>query len=385
MLNQSDDELRPKLGKYYLLGLSMIIIVILIIYFVVLKVNPTEYFNYLLKLNSNVMNEKLMQLNNANTLYNLPNVTLQTNNTDIDNLVDCKNKIKYIGSYTDNNATLDTYRNLCKNTCGGAGELIMAQTDTDYVYNNEFVKAGIYCTVDPVPCNMNTGYAVATVNSVKCNSKYPKMFGGPSASNIIACNDEKYPSTGSVLWDYANNEKVDPLTVVMTDEDEKLPDGSYRFRCKFNETLNGNPYIEHPLDRFHPITDKCNDMIYKADYSVHANITETDWSCDCGDFDVTRVKHLDENDTKSICTSCYRSKNNNIYKIPYICFKEQSPYSLPKINQPCIEYDTPGNSCNTIDLKIDLSSETRHFINTKVDGEIKDSEIDTYYQVYNNI
>ena len=376
----SDIKVKPTIGKYYLLFLSIIIIMILISYFVILRVNPTEYTQYLLGLKSSVMNEKLMNLKNANTLYNLPNITLQTNNADIENLINCKNALKYLGPY-DANANLSNYRNVCKNTCGGSGQLLIVENENDYVYNNKFVDPGVYCTVEPTPCNLNTGYAIATVNSIKCQSKYPRMFGGPNASTIIACNDEKYPSTGSVLWDYANGEEVDPATINMTHEDEILPDGSFRFRCKYNESENKNPYIPHPLDRFHPITDKCNNTIYAADYSVHAVVDELGWVCDCGDFNTTRVKHLDESNPQSICTNCYRETDGTNYKMPYICFKEDSSYDLPKNYQPCIEYLSKGNFCSQLTIEATPSTSDNFFTYTKVSNI---NNLSTRYQVYKN-
>ncbi|UVX94868.1 PIF-2 [Callinectes sapidus nudivirus] len=386
MLKQPLEELKPKLGRVYLLFFSILIIIILIVYFVTLKVDPTEYFNYLLDSKLSAMNEKLMQLKNANTIYNLPEVSLQTNNENIENLINCKNTIKLMGPYTEDENTLKKYRNICKNTCGGSGQLIMVENLYDYVYDKEFVNPGVYCSVDPIPCNHNTGYVVATVNGTTCNSKYPRMFGGVSATDVIACNNEKNPSTGSILWDYANNEIVDPLTVQMTNEDETLPDGSYRFRCKFGETSNENPYIANPVDRFHPMADKCNDSIHRADYSVHAKITDTDWFCDCGDFSITRVKNLNEGDPKSICTSCYREIKDNKLQTPYMCFNLDSPFTATKKYAPCLEYSRPGNPCNTIEVETAAGHSTheRYLIFTKMDNIIPDEKLVTSRAVYNN-
>lgn len=383
-LKNTPEELRPKLGKYYLLTMSIIIITILIIYFLTLKINPKEYFDYVLQLKSDVMNETLMQLKNANTISNLPKLIIESGNVDINNLTDCTHKIKYLGDFTTNSDTLDSYRTVCKNTCGGAGQLLVVEGENDYVFQNEFVKPGVYCTVEPPNCNMNTGYIVATINSSKCVSKYPRLFGGESASTIIACNDEKHPSTGSILWDYSNNEPVDPKTVLMTHENETLPDGSYRFRCKYNETQNKNPYIAHPVDRFHPIVDKCNDTIYAASYAVHANVTSTGWECDCGNFDETRVKHLDESNPKSTCTSCFREITGDKFSLPYICFRESSPYTMPKNYQPCLEYSGNGNFCSTMDLKVLASNSKELFINTPMSNVIPESILDTRHRVYTN-
>ncbi|UVT30812.1 PIF-2 [Penaeus vannamei nudivirus] len=371
--------LRPRLGGYYLLALSSIIIIILILYFVILKVDPSQYIEYLLQLNADSTNQALLQLNNANTISNLPDVALQTNNSDISEMVNCKNTLKYMGPIIDN---LENYRTLCKNTCGGAGELLVIESPRDYIYNNEYVQPGVYCTVAPTKCNLKTGYAVATINSVVCKSKFPRMFGGKQATDILACNDAKYPSTGSILWDYANNEEVDPNTVNITHEDETLPDGSFRFRCKFNETEMGNPYIAHPIDRFHPIADVCNKTIYRADYSVHAKVDESGWSCDCGNFSDTRVSHLDSSNPQSTCTSCFPEKNdsNNIYKIPYLCYKETSPHRLATTMSPCLEYVGAGNYCQKLELNIKLKEKEELFINTETPN-LDQNQLSTEYEI----
>ena len=360
---EKKDEIKPVLGKFYLLALSVIILIVFILQFVVLKVDPVEYTKYLLDLKTSTANEPLMQLNNANTITNLPNVVLQTGDENLSQLTDCKGKLKYLGEVNSDN--LETYRDACKLSCGGSGELLIIEKENDYIFDNVYVKPGVYCTIKPTPCNFNTGYAVATVNSVTCKSKYPRMFGGTNATDIVACNDEKYPSTGSVLWDYLNNEMVDPYNILMTDEEETLPDGSYRFRCKFNESVMENPYIAHPLDRFHPIEDVCNYSIYRAPYSVYAKVDEKGWSCDCGIFEETRVSHLDKNDIKSTCTSCFFDKKETKYTMPYLCYRETASYTFAQKTSPCIEYLGKGNFCNTLELEMNVQDVENKFIFTK--------------------
>nr|WOZ57601.1 PIF-2 [Menippe mercenaria nudivirus] len=385
--NRSNDEFKKaQFGKYFILGLSIIIIVVLVLYFCVLKINTKEYFSYILKLKTTALNDGLLKLMNANTISNLPEISLAGTNDATDTLITCKNKLTHLGPFTTDELTLKQYLGRCKTKCGGAGDLLLVEHDTDYIYNNKFVSPGVYCTVEPPFCNTNTGYVVASINSVVCRSKYPRLFGGINATNIVACNDEKYPSTGSELWDYANNEAVNPSTVIMTHENETLPDGSFRFRCKYNETLNRNPYMPHPLDRLHPIPDKCNNTIYAADYSVKAVVTDTTWYCECGDFGVTRVKHLDESNPKSTCTSCYREIKDNKYKTPYLCFKKDAPYTMAKLTDPCIEYSSTHNLCSstTLDVKT-FATDEEYFINTPVHGEMHASNLTKYFKVYKKL
>ncbi|UBZ25493.1 PIF-2 [Crangon crangon nudivirus] len=349
-----DLSTKSKLGSLYLLVLSLVVCAIILYSFTFLKVDVSEYTKYVQETTTEFLNQDIVNLTMANTLSNLPHINIVTNNSDIEQLQLCKDNILYMGPVVDNEEVYSKYRATCKFQCGAQGDLISVTKDQEFYYNNKAIAEGVWCALAPQPCNMNTGYVQATVNSTVCRTKYPALFGGPVASNIIACNDENYIATGSVLWDYANNEAVDPVTIVMTDEQEQLPDGSYRFRCKYNETVMGNKYIAHPLDRFHPIPDPCNNTIYRADYSVGVKYADNTWHCDCGDSSITRVKNLDSLDPKSTCTSCFKDRTNDQFKVPYICFNTSSIYSMPKDHPPCIDsFDAKGgNSCASITLNV---------------------------------
>lgn len=326
---------------------SIVLIFIIIFYFSLFDIDVSKYTEYVLKLQTDIYNKPLVQLLMGNTLINLPNVVIETNNDYINNLQDCKKKAIYMGP--DNGSD---YLNKCKFACGGVGSLYTIETDDEYYQEGALLEPGIYCILNPPQCNLNTSFVISTVNSTVCRSKYPNMFGGETGGIITACNDEKYPATGSVLWDYANNEQVFPTTVNMTHEDEKLTDGSYRFRCKYTETGTGNPYIANPISRFHPIEDMCNRTIYRASYDVHSVVDSDGWYCECGDYTTTRVKHLVENDIKSLCTSCFNevltinaSLNHKKAKIPYLCFNQESSWKLAIDLPPCLDLPEHGNAC----------------------------------------
>lgn len=331
---------------------SLVLIFVIIFYFSLFNIKIEEYIKYVLALKEDAYNEPLLDLLQGNTLVNLPNVQIVTNDEYITNLQECKQNAVYMGP--DNGSD---YLDTCKTKCGGVGELMVIGPEDEYYQDSSKLEPGVYCTLNPPQCNLNTSYVLATANSTVCRSKYPNMFGGPTGGYITACNNEIFPSTGSVLWDYSNNEQVYPNTVVMSHEDEKLPDGSYRFRCKFSETASGNPYIPNPVNRFHPLEDKCNKTIYRADYSVHANVTDTSWDCDCGSYETTRVKHLDENNIQSTCTSCFfestvidEAKGYKKAKIPFLCFNQNSVWKLALQVPPCVDLPANGNTCGQVTL-----------------------------------
>ena len=350
--------IRSRLGVLYFLIFS-ILIVLVVIKFASLNIDPQEYFTYLRKTNTNLLNENIAKLLNADTLENLPNITLVSDNTEIEALKKCKDGAIFMGPLVEENS----YLKQCKKKCGSNGVIIDINIETEYYSNGLKLTEGSWCILNSVSCNPKTSYVVATVNSTVCKSKYPNMFGGPSGNNVIACNNEYYPATGSILWDNLKNEPIDPLTINMSHEDETLSDGSFRFSCQFNEDINQNKYIAHPLNRFQPIRDPCKNTIHKASPEVKAVINSTDWFCECGNYMETRVRNIDLGNTKSTCTNCLMKKldpTTNTITIPFTCFTLKSSYKDAKEMLPCIssKFTRHGNQCMTMDLHIKEITET---------------------------
>ena len=350
---------KSKLGVLYFLIFSILIILVLITQFAILELDPQEYFTYLRKTNTKLLNESISKLLNANTLVNLPNITLVTDNAEIKNLQKCKQGPTFMGPLLEQNS----YLKQCKKKCGANGIVIDIITDTEFYSNGVKLTEGSWCVLDSVYCNPKTSYVAATVNSNVCKSKYPNMFGGPSGNTVIACNNEYYPATGSILWDNLQNEAVDPLTINMSHEDETISDGSYRFTCQFNKDINENKYIPHPLNRFQPIRDPCKNTIFKASTDIKVIMNPTDWFCDCGNYSVTRVKNLDSGNPKSTCTACLMKNLDpltNLVTIPFNCFTLKSSYKDAIDMFPCIssKFTEHGNQCQTMDLHIKEVTDT---------------------------
>lgn len=337
-------------SKVLILSLVLIIILIYVFYFAYIKVDTKSYFEYLTNTVDQLADGNLSQLLNGNSLVNLPIVTYTTNNIEINHLQRCKQGPVFMGVDTNVDFT-----QLCFNTCGSTGRPLIIEQDQQYYFNNVQLTPGVWCATNITDCNMRTGYVVASINSVVCRTKYPNMFGGVYATNIVACSNEFIPNNNSLLWDNLYNERVNPLTISMTNEDELLPDGSYRFTCKYGLDSNGNPLLPHPLNRFQPITDICNNTIYKASFEVHANISDSGWFCDCGTFNETRVQNIDPDNPKSTCTSCLHdyNSNDNTYTIPYNCFTVNSPFRSLFENSMCnaSKYTTYGNLCDTFKMQ----------------------------------
>lgn len=223
-----------------------------VFYFALLRVNVEPFFKYVNSQTNDLANSDLAQLINSSALINLPSIKFTTTNPEINDIQRCSEGPRYLGA----DDAVD-YTPLCFNMCGSVGRVVHIKENQEYYHKDTKLGSGYWCMINQIQCNMNTGYVVGSINGNVCRSKFPNMFGGPTASTITACTNEYYPSQSSVLWDYLNNESVDPSDIIMTDENESLPDGSLRFRCKFGLDVQENPYIPHPFNRFEPLRDIC--------------------------------------------------------------------------------------------------------------------------------
>jgi len=209
----------------------------------------------------------------------------------------------------------DTTDTECARVCVNDGaRAINVHANDIVVFNSIVLHEGAHCYVGPRPdCNMRTAIALLTINSVTCRSRFPKLVGGRTGNDIVACNDNNIRDPQNVLWDYKENAMFDPFRTSVTDEDELLADGTYRFRCKFNGVdSNSNVYQAHPVSRLHAIEKYCASAIYAAHPAVRTVFSDDGrtFSCDCGDFSETRVRPIDPNDSRSRCSvSCLTARH----------------------------------------------------------------------------
>lgn len=309
----------------------------------------TSFFNYLNRMNLLLKNENLANLINANTIGNLPSLNITTNNTEIQQLQACSTGPIFLGVTADEAS--------CKKICGSSGRLLNVYAGQEIFSNGQQLTPGAWCTVNRPNCNFNTTYAVATVNSVACRSKYPRMFGGDTGNRVIACNNSQYFNPSNVLWDNLYNKLVNPINIRLVDTDEKLPDGSYRFMCKFGDDYFGNQFISHRIDRLHPMRNYCNKDIYRAHRLIQQN---SDGTCDCGNYQDTRVKNQIPDDPTTTCTPCFNEKVGTISKVGIDCFTINSIYYDVYRKMPCLpsKFVSEGTFCETLEIN---TSETDVF------------------------
>lgn len=264
---------------------------------------------------------------NGSGINNIPTLNLVTTNPEVVKANNCGKGPVFIGA---TGKDLD-----CIRTClNDSAKAISVNVGETFTYQSSILKPGVHCILGARPqCNMKTTVAMMTVNSIVCRTKYPRLIGGTLGDDIVACNNSHINDPQNVLWDYLENRRVDPWRSVIQDEDELMPDGKYRYRCKFyGMDVRGNKYMEHPHNRFHPITNYCADLVYGAHLDVRTVFGDDgqSFTCDCGDPAETRVKNLVPDDPSSQCSDVAYAVTQDVKQrkritVPYKCVTLYSP------------------------------------------------------------
>lgn len=306
----------------------------------------------------------LQNLLNGSGINNIPSLNLVSTSPEISQANNCANRPVYVANKNELLTDAECV-SICLNSTAKAINVL--NDNETYIFDSAALNKGSYCMIGSRPrCNMKTTYAILTINSVTCQPKFPNMVGGQLGNTVVACNNTQINDPRNVLWDYRENEEFNPITTIFTNEDEQLANGSFRFRCKFDGLdRRANKYIENPLNRFHPIENYCSDLIYRAHPDVQTkfiydeNKKISDYECDCGETDETRVKNLDPFDPHSQCSSISQEikddiKYRKILTVPYRCFTLYSAISDVGKYLPCPneQFTREGNQIAAVTLKI---------------------------------
>lgn len=310
-------------------------------------------------------NDRINALVNGSSIGNIPHLNLKTTNDYIAKANSCANSFVQIGEF-------GTKKD-CILTCASTkAEVLNVKKGEEYINDRTILTPGAYCYIRENPlehCNTANGRYLITINSSVCQSKHPRIIGGKNATQIVACNNSQINDPHNILWDYARNELVDPWLPIL-DTDERLPNGQYRYRCKFNgEDENGNKYVEHPFDRFHPIKNFCTSWLSRAHPSVKMIFSDDlkSYTCDCGDPQETRVRNLILDDKSTPCTGTpyeiINGKNGrNTAKIPYECVTLFSPIADVGFKPICPTDKFLTNSVKTHNVSIVFSEKENSII-----------------------
>lgn len=345
---------KNKRPNFYLITVVLVLIICISCYMLLyIEVDIPTYVRYVANLSTRKFNETLGDLKNANVMQNISYVNLSASNPELMHLLSCDVQPKFLGPVVKDPSV---YLKTCFRDCGGNSEVVQIEHENEeWIYGSTKLGIGAWCVVHPPDCNLKTSYVVRTVNAVKCQSKFPHLFGGVTGDLIVACNDYERQSANSQLWDMAENVQITGANVrnlSIRSEDELLPDGSRRFVCKFGEGPNGNKFTHLPNLPYHPIEDRCIEDVPFASLDAHVNWTKNSFTCECGDFNKTRIKNKDPNDKQSKCTSCISSydESKKLFTLARECWTVNFPMQRLMMNPyllPCPgdKFNSAGNFC----------------------------------------
>lgn len=364
---------------FYIITLISIICIFVIIYIgIFLKIDLKSYFNYILNVNDLLANEQTRQLINANTIVNLPYINIKTNHNILRNIQSCQSNPILLTTNTTQNE--DLYMEECVNKCGNRAEIIIVDANNEFYQNNSRLQTGLWCMLNPPNCNTKTTFINATINGVMCVSKFPRLIGGETGNDIVACNTINSFNSDNVLWDRRFNRRVNLSNLIIDHEDEILEDGSYRFVCRFGDDANGNALIEHPFDRFIPQEDKCINNVYMASRQAQTVFVDgkQNYYCECGIENETRLTNEDPNDKQTPCTGCIEAaatETSDTAQIRVRCYNINSLLSNLGTNliRPCgpSRFTRYGNECQLEAVKMNVTEVT----------PVNSTELNAYFNI----
>lgn len=191
---------------------------------------------------------------------------------------------KYLGPTLDHNVT-------CRDLCGsGSYETIyLNQQRANEMSSDKYTyRPGYWCFPEAVEkCNLSTNLLlVSESETIQCVNRFPQVLNN---NKIIGCNPTNQivdRLTHTIYSEYI------PSTLTVTNLDELLDDGTFRFMCNRDDKtfapFNGN--------RFFTIENKCNILADSQSTSKPPQFKHGNISCACDNFLM--------NDDDLICTDC---------------------------------------------------------------------------------
>lgn len=369
-------------SKFYVfVTLCIILFTILLYILYYYKFDVAKIINDVAEKAKKLETGPLSSLLNGSGINNIPNINIITTNSEIASANQCSKGPLFIG----NSSTTSSYSDYdCIKICmNDSAKIMTVDENEELISESTILTPGNYCTIGPRPeCNMNTSTAMITINSVVCRPKFPNLIGGTYGTTIIGCNNSVINDPNNVLWDNQSNTPVDPYTTYISDENELLSDGSYRFTCKYNGVdIRGNKYVPNPYNRFHPISNYCAALIYRAHPNVQTIISDdkSSYVCDCGDFEETRVRNIFENDPTSQCSNVFANEKNIIksktqINIPYKCFTVYSPITDVAKYMPCPSNQFTREGSQMSVVTIDLTDNPKALIEHPIYADFESDE-----------
>lgn len=312
--------------------LYILVLVIVIVAFFYFRFDTKGILKKNAKIEAELLDPSFNALVNGSGIYNIPDLVINSENSDIRRAIECA---EYPLKMLDGSPPTD---DVCIKTClnSSATALEVKDDGKNHIIDGYKIGPGNYCRIGKKPnCASHITDILLTPNSVVCMNRFPRMLGGPTGSDVVACGP------GGTLIDNANGGDPFDISIPFTSDDELLPDGSYRFTCKFGNDKRNNPYMPSRHDRFIPTVNLCAQYINGAHEEVKMLYKEDGGAfCYCGDADETRVKLLLPSNEFTPCVPkpfnlAYNepTKSFDVDNLPIACYNHTSEIEyMNKIN-----------------------------------------------------
>ncbi|AIU41352.1 pif-2 [Sucra jujuba nucleopolyhedrovirus] len=252
-----------------------------------------------------VFMENVLKRRHYVPLENLPRINFNTNlGTLNEGELKCLSVPIYVGPTETANFDCTT---LCDNP--SAVYFFVGEFDR-FVVNGQLLVRGGYCTTNSVPrnCNRETSVIVHSLNQWSCIAEDPRYFAG--AQNMVQVAGRQHfdriapgQSNRNILFDRLLGMEVDvSRNTFRSDWDEQMPDGSgrrFEMRCNALDHHNNRMFV-NPFNPIECLPNVCTNVNY-AHPDVKPNFETGE--CECGDINVTRMRHITPGDRTSMCAS----------------------------------------------------------------------------------
>nr|QKV50198.1 ORF37 protein [Plutella xylostella granulovirus] len=251
----------------------------------------------------------------------------------------------------------------CSAVCGTeASAYFYVDEHRKVAVDGVLLGVGGYCTTNSVPrlCNSETSILLYGANQWTCIAEDPRYFAGEANMIQMAGRQHSELVNGeqlrkNVLWDNLLNVEVNPTAnTLRRGWDDVMEDGKRRFEVRCDALdLKHNAMFVNPYNAIECLPNVCTDVNH-AHPDVRPDFVTG--FCECGDQNVTRVRHIQEEDRTTKCASIvnrvHRDANTADFRVD--CLSLDSPvssFSRDKLLCPPSIFNTNSDFAYTFTLR----------------------------------
>lgn len=169
----------------------------------------------------------------------------------------------------------------CESLCGGS---YTKKTLTD-VNLYPGLDAGVYCVPRVLDtCHPYTGTIAKDSHGWSCVSKYPFVFGGPDADEIVSCDGDLVDAINPENPVVYRNRIPRYLKIFTNPEHDRNSIGEWRFTCPKRIDFMNNDYVSTDVSRLHTVRNVCAQMLVHDNGRSIPNFEYGVCKCPEGDY-----------------------------------------------------------------------------------------------------